>query len=174
MSNVRCYMCRVSGVVVFAWKGESEDDFWWCIDRCVNTEGWQPNMVIVSWIYISLVRDFFLLSTVRVCYLTDPRWWRGPDTLDVQEIPKCVQEDQGHCGGECNWCSQVSSCLRSTWAHTEVEHFYLPLSPLQAVSAVQSWETVRACHERKWFCDQAEVRQPVLLQRVHPGWVSGL
>lgn len=33
------------GVAVFAWKGESEDDFWWCIDRCVNMEGWQPNMV---------------------------------------------------------------------------------------------------------------------------------
>lgn len=34
-----------AGVPVFAWKGESEDDFWWCIDRCVNTEGWQANMV---------------------------------------------------------------------------------------------------------------------------------
>lgn len=34
-----------SGFPVFAWKGESEDDFWWCIDRCVNVEGWQPNMV---------------------------------------------------------------------------------------------------------------------------------
>ncbi|KFW85801.1 Putative adenosylhomocysteinase 2, partial [Manacus vitellinus] len=33
------------GVAVFAWKGESEDDFWWCIDRCVNVDGWQPNMV---------------------------------------------------------------------------------------------------------------------------------
>ncbi len=33
---------------VFAWKGESEDDFWWCIDRCVNAEGWEPNMVQVS------------------------------------------------------------------------------------------------------------------------------
>ncbi|KAH0617209.1 hypothetical protein JD844_029042 [Phrynosoma platyrhinos] len=33
-----------SGFPVFAWKGESEDDFWWCIDRCVNVEGWQPNM----------------------------------------------------------------------------------------------------------------------------------
>lgn len=35
------------GFSVFAWKGESEDDFWWCIDRCVNLEGWQPNMVRV-------------------------------------------------------------------------------------------------------------------------------
>lgn len=31
---------------MFAWKGESEDDFWWCIDRCVNMDGWQANMVI--------------------------------------------------------------------------------------------------------------------------------
>ncbi|KAI4887446.1 hypothetical protein NFI96_017438 [Prochilodus magdalenae] len=31
-------------VSVFAWKGESEDDFWWCINRCV--EGWQPNMIL--------------------------------------------------------------------------------------------------------------------------------
>lgn len=34
------------GVAVFAWKGESEDDFWWCIDRCVNMDGWQANMVM--------------------------------------------------------------------------------------------------------------------------------
>ncbi|KAI2648324.1 Adenosylhomocysteinase 3 [Labeo rohita] len=26
--------------------GESEDDFWWCIDRCVNVEGWEPNMIL--------------------------------------------------------------------------------------------------------------------------------
>ncbi|KAK2517238.1 hypothetical protein Q9233_013266 [Columba guinea] len=37
-----------SGFPVFAWKGESEDDFWWCIDRCVNVEGWQPNMLVLS------------------------------------------------------------------------------------------------------------------------------
>ncbi|KAL2093908.1 hypothetical protein ACEWY4_011220 [Coilia grayii] len=35
-----------AGFSVFAWKGESEDDFWWCIDRCVNLEGWQPNMIL--------------------------------------------------------------------------------------------------------------------------------
>uniref|UniRef100_A0A8B9JSP8 Adenosylhomocysteinase-like 1 n=1 Tax=Astyanax mexicanus TaxID=7994 RepID=A0A8B9JSP8_ASTMX len=45
------------GVAVFAWKGESEDDFWWCIDRCVNTEGWQANMILddggdlTHWVY---------------------------------------------------------------------------------------------------------------------------
>ncbi|KAL7979833.1 hypothetical protein Chor_008171 [Crotalus horridus] len=46
-----------SGFPVFAWKGESEDDFWWCIDRCVNVESWQPNMILddggdlTHWIY---------------------------------------------------------------------------------------------------------------------------
>ncbi|XP_070969661.1 putative adenosylhomocysteinase 3 isoform X2 [Oncorhynchus clarkii lewisi] len=34
------------GFSVFAWKGESEDDFWWCIDRCVSLESWQPNMIL--------------------------------------------------------------------------------------------------------------------------------
>ncbi|KAG8012558.1 Adenosylhomocysteinase 3, partial [Nibea albiflora] len=34
------------GIPVFAWRGESEDDFWWCIDRCISAETWQPNMVL--------------------------------------------------------------------------------------------------------------------------------
>uniref|UniRef100_A0A8C0AZW1 Adenosylhomocysteinase like 1 n=1 Tax=Buteo japonicus TaxID=224669 RepID=A0A8C0AZW1_9AVES len=46
-----------AGVAVFAWKGESEDDFWWCIDRCVNVDGWQANMILddggdlTHWVY---------------------------------------------------------------------------------------------------------------------------
>ncbi|MGH6953609.1 MAG: adenosylhomocysteinase [Alphaproteobacteria bacterium] len=35
------------GVPVFAWKGESEDDYWWCIDQTVLApDGWRPNMLI--------------------------------------------------------------------------------------------------------------------------------
>ncbi|XP_071993504.1 S-adenosylhomocysteine hydrolase-like protein 1 isoform X5 [Engystomops pustulosus] len=46
-----------TGVAVFAWKGESEDDFWWCIDRSVNGDSWQPNMILddggdlTHWVY---------------------------------------------------------------------------------------------------------------------------
>ncbi|XP_017545837.1 adenosylhomocysteinase like 2a isoform X1 [Pygocentrus nattereri] len=45
------------GVPVFAWKGESEDDYFWCIDSCVNVEGWEPNLILddggdmTHWIY---------------------------------------------------------------------------------------------------------------------------
>ncbi|XP_054163690.1 S-adenosylhomocysteine hydrolase-like protein 1 isoform X1 [Oppia nitens] len=35
-----------NGLPVFAWKGESEQDFWWCIDQCVSSESWQPNMIL--------------------------------------------------------------------------------------------------------------------------------
>merc|ERR1719309_721280 len=35
-----------SGIPVFAWRGESEEDFWWCIDKTINAESWQPNMIL--------------------------------------------------------------------------------------------------------------------------------
>ncbi|MGB8273785.1 MAG: adenosylhomocysteinase [Alphaproteobacteria bacterium] len=36
-----------AGVPVFAWKGETEDEYWWCIDRTIEgPNGWHPNMLI--------------------------------------------------------------------------------------------------------------------------------
>lgn len=35
-----------AGFSVFAWKGESEADFWWCIDKCIQSDNWQPNMIL--------------------------------------------------------------------------------------------------------------------------------
>ena len=36
-----------AGVPVFAWKDESEEEFWWCIDRTIEgPEGWRPNMIL--------------------------------------------------------------------------------------------------------------------------------
>ena len=32
------------GIPVFAWKGETEDEYWWCIDQTI--EGWEPNMIL--------------------------------------------------------------------------------------------------------------------------------
>merc|ERR1711953_1423865 len=31
---------------VFAWRGESEEDFWWCIDKSISAESSQPNMIL--------------------------------------------------------------------------------------------------------------------------------
>jgi adenosylhomocysteinase len=32
------------GIPVYAWKGETEDEYWWCIDQTI--EGWEPNMIL--------------------------------------------------------------------------------------------------------------------------------
>ncbi len=35
------------GVAVFAWKGETEEEFWWCIDQTIEgPDGWRPNMIL--------------------------------------------------------------------------------------------------------------------------------
>jgi adenosylhomocysteinase len=36
-----------AGVPVFAWKGETEDEYWWCVDQTINgPDGWTPNMIL--------------------------------------------------------------------------------------------------------------------------------
>ncbi|NHN85999.1 adenosylhomocysteinase [Acetobacter musti] len=36
-----------AGIPVFAWKGLTEDEFWWCIEQTVKgPDGWTPNMIL--------------------------------------------------------------------------------------------------------------------------------
>lgn len=36
-----------AGIPVFAWKGESEEEFWWCIEQTVaGPDRWAPNLVL--------------------------------------------------------------------------------------------------------------------------------
>ena len=36
-----------SGVPVFAWKGETEDEYWWCVKQTITgPDGWSPNMIL--------------------------------------------------------------------------------------------------------------------------------
>ena len=36
-----------SGVPVFAWKGETEEEYWWCVEQTINgPDGWTPNMIL--------------------------------------------------------------------------------------------------------------------------------
>ena len=35
------------GIPVFAWKGETEEEFWWCIEQTlVGPDGWKPNLIL--------------------------------------------------------------------------------------------------------------------------------
>lgn len=34
-------------IPTFAWKGETEEEFWWCIDQTIfGPDGWRPNMIL--------------------------------------------------------------------------------------------------------------------------------
>ncbi len=36
-----------AGIPVFAWKGETEEEFWWCIEETIKGPGgWTPNMIL--------------------------------------------------------------------------------------------------------------------------------
>jgi adenosylhomocysteinase len=36
-----------TGVPVFAWKGETDEEFWWCIDQSIfGPNDWRPNMIL--------------------------------------------------------------------------------------------------------------------------------
>jgi adenosylhomocysteinase len=36
-----------TGVPVFAWKGETEDEYWWCVEQTIKgPDGWRPNMIL--------------------------------------------------------------------------------------------------------------------------------
>ncbi|MDH5232631.1 MAG: adenosylhomocysteinase [Gammaproteobacteria bacterium] len=36
-----------AGIPTFAWKGETEEEFWWCIEQTIHgPDGWTPNMIL--------------------------------------------------------------------------------------------------------------------------------
>ncbi len=37
----------VAGIPVFAWKGESESEYWWCVEQTIRgKDGWTPNLLL--------------------------------------------------------------------------------------------------------------------------------
>ncbi len=36
-----------AGIPVFAWKGETEEEYWWCVEQTISgPDGWRPNMIL--------------------------------------------------------------------------------------------------------------------------------
>ncbi len=36
-----------AGIPVFAWKGETEEEYWWCVEQTITgPDGWEPNMIL--------------------------------------------------------------------------------------------------------------------------------
>src|SRR5471030_2565706 len=36
-----------AGIPVFAWKGETEEEYWWCVEQSIiGPDGWKPNLLL--------------------------------------------------------------------------------------------------------------------------------
>uniref|UniRef100_A0A6G3MGU5 Putative adenosylhomocysteinase 2 (Trinotate prediction) n=1 Tax=Henneguya salminicola TaxID=69463 RepID=A0A6G3MGU5_HENSL len=46
VENDVCSAMTEFGVNMFAWCGESEEDYWWCIEECIISAGKNPNFII--------------------------------------------------------------------------------------------------------------------------------
>ena len=58
-ANVRWSSCNIfstqdhaaaaiaeKNIPVFAWKEETEEEFWWCIEKTIIAQGWRPNLIL--------------------------------------------------------------------------------------------------------------------------------
>ncbi len=72
-----------ASVPVFAWKGETEDDFWWCIEKCIQTDSWAPNMVSYPHPHCVLDSDTqptcVAWSTITADWTFSPHHWQLGD-----------------------------------------------------------------------------------------------
>ena len=35
------------GIPIFAWKDESEEEYWWCVEKTIHgPDGWTPNLIL--------------------------------------------------------------------------------------------------------------------------------
>lgn len=66
-------------IPVFAWKGEIEEDFWWCIEQVLVADNWQPNMVRPSFIQSAVIRYCYgnrcYSNRCRVCVYIMASCW---------------------------------------------------------------------------------------------------
>lgn len=58
-ADIRCAGCNIfstqdhaaaylvqAGIPVFAWKGQTKDDYWWCMEQLLADKNWVPNMLM--------------------------------------------------------------------------------------------------------------------------------
>jgi len=82
-----------SGVPVFAWKGETEDEYWWCVEQSIKgPDGWTPNMILDDGGDLTLVmHDKFPELMEEVCGLSEET------TTGVKRLYEMMQDGSLKC-----------------------------------------------------------------------------
>jgi adenosylhomocysteinase len=82
-----------SGIPVFAWKGETEDDYWWCVEQTINgPDGWHPNMLLDDGGDLTLV-----MHDKYPALLEDVRGLSEETTTGVKRLYEMMQDGSLGC-----------------------------------------------------------------------------
>ena len=55
-----------AGISIYAWRGQSEDDFWWCIQQCLS--GMHSNEMDETKWHMKVATDELLLGSIVIYY----------------------------------------------------------------------------------------------------------
>ena len=61
-------IAKKAGVPVFAWKGETEKEYWWCVKQTIEgKKDWVPNMILDDGVTLQLMHKDYkeLLKNVK-------------------------------------------------------------------------------------------------------------
>jgi len=80
------------GIPVFAWKGETDSEYWWCIDQvCHSPTGWKPNMILDDGHdlthYIMNIRSYLVDDIIGVSEETTTGIYRIREAIEAGGFP---------------------------------------------------------------------------------------
>jgi adenosylhomocysteinase len=80
------------GIPVFAWKGETDEEYWWCIDQvCHSPTGWKPNMILDDGHdlthYVMNIRSYLVDDIIGVSEETTTGIYRIKEAIEAGGFP---------------------------------------------------------------------------------------
>ncbi|MDH4225667.1 MAG: adenosylhomocysteinase [Deltaproteobacteria bacterium] len=79
-----------AGIPVFAWKGETEEEYWWCVEQTLEgPQGWKPNMLLDDGGDLTL-----LVHQKRPDLLADIRGLSEETTTGVHRLYQMVEKGE--------------------------------------------------------------------------------
>ena len=144
-----------SGVPVFAWKGESLEEYWWCTNQALSFPGGKgPQLVVDDG------GDVTLLIHKGVELEKGDKWVDSPSGSHEESVIKDLLK-QVHAETPTRWHRGREGMARRQ------RRDYHRRAP--ALPDVRAGQAAGAGDQRQRFGDQVEVRQPVRLPRVAGG-----
>ena len=144
-----------AGVPVFAWKGESLEDYWWCTYQALSHPGGKGPQLIVD-----DGGDATLLIHKGYELENGSDWVNSPSDSHEEKVIKDLLK-QVHAENPQHW-HDVGQGLARRFRR---DH-HRRASPVQDAGSGQA---AGAGHQRERFGDQIEVRQPLRLPRIAGG-----